>query len=37
MRRDGGWIDEGFAAYVREPGDHQLRVAVLLGGGWARG
>jgi RNA polymerase sigma-70 factor (sigma-E family) len=33
MRRDGG-IDERFAAYVRERGDHHLRVAVLLTGDW---
>jgi RNA polymerase sigma-70 factor (sigma-E family) len=33
MRRDSG-IDEGFAAYVRERGDHQLRVAALLTGDW---
>ncbi len=34
MRRDGGGTDEGFAAYVRERGDHLLRVAVLLTGDW---
>jgi Sigma-70 region 2 len=34
MRRDSGGIDGGFAAYVRERGDHQLRVAVLLTGDW---
>jgi DNA-directed RNA polymerase specialized sigma24 family protein len=34
MRRDGGGIDERFAAYVRERGDHHLRVAVLLTGDW---
>ena len=33
MRRDGG-IDERFAAYVRERGEHHLRVAVLLTGDW---
>jgi len=33
MRREGG-IDERFAAYVRERGDHHLRVAVLLTGDW---
>jgi len=33
MRRDGG-IDERFAAYVRERGEHRLRVAVLLTGDW---
>jgi len=33
MRRDGG-IDERFAAYVRERGEHQLRVAVRLTGDW---
>ncbi|HME66756.1 MAG TPA: SigE family RNA polymerase sigma factor [Streptosporangiaceae bacterium] len=31
MRRE---VDEGFAAYVRERGDHLLRVAVLLTGDW---
>jgi RNA polymerase sigma-70 factor (sigma-E family) len=34
MRRDGGEIDERFAAYVRERGDRMLRVAVLLTGDW---
>ncbi len=34
MRRDGGGTDEQFAAYVRERGDHHLRVAVLLTGDW---
>ena len=34
MRRDGGGIDERFTAYVRDRGDHQLRVAVLLTGDW---
>ncbi|MGH3235494.1 MAG: SigE family RNA polymerase sigma factor [Streptosporangiaceae bacterium] len=34
MGRDGGGIDERFAAYVRERGDHHLRVAVLLTGDW---
>ena len=34
MRRDGGGIDERFAAYVRERGDHHLRAAVLLTGDW---
>jgi len=34
MRRDGG-SDERFAAYVRERGEHHLRVAVLLTGDWA--
>jgi len=34
MGREGGGIDEGFAAYVRERGDHHLRVAVLLTGDW---
>jgi RNA polymerase sigma-70 factor (sigma-E family) len=33
MRRDGG-MDERFATYVRERGDHHLRVAVLLTGDW---
>ncbi len=33
MRRDGG-SDERFAAYVRERGEHHLRVAVLLTGDW---
>jgi DNA-directed RNA polymerase specialized sigma24 family protein len=33
MRREGG-IDERFAAYVRERGNHHLRVAVLLTGDW---
>jgi len=33
MRGDGG-IDERFAAYVRERGEHHLRVAVLLTGDW---
>ena len=33
MRRGGG-IDERFTAYVRERGDHHLRVAVLLTGDW---
>jgi len=32
---DGGAeADEGFAAFVRERGDHHLRVAVLLTGDW---
>ena len=30
----GGGIDERFAAYVRERGDHHMRVAVLLTGDW---
>ena len=34
MRGDGGGADEEFAAYVRERGDHHLRVAVLLTGDW---
>ncbi len=34
MRRDGGGIDERFTAYVRDRGDHHLRVAVLLTGDW---
>jgi RNA polymerase sigma-70 factor (sigma-E family) len=34
MRGEGGGVDEGFAAYVRERGDRQLRVAVLLTGDW---
>ncbi len=38
MRGDGGGVveeeEEGFAAYVRERGDHHLRVAVLLTGDW---
>ena len=34
MGRDGGGIDERFAAYVRDRGDHHLRVAVLLTGDW---
>jgi RNA polymerase sigma-70 factor (sigma-E family) len=29
-----GEVDERFAAYVRERGDHHLRVAVLLTGDW---
>ena len=33
MGRDGG-IDERFAGYVRERGDHLLRMAVLLTGDW---
>jgi len=33
MQRDGR-IDERFAAYVKERGDHHLRVAVLLTGDW---
>jgi RNA polymerase sigma-70 factor (sigma-E family) len=33
MRRDGG-IDARFADYVRERGEHQMRVAVLLTGDW---
>ena len=33
MRRDSG-IDERFSAYVRERGEHHLRVAVLLTGDW---
>ena len=33
MRGDGG-IEERFADYVRERGDHHLRVAVLLTGDW---
>ncbi|HLN68648.1 MAG TPA: hypothetical protein VK280_15415 [Streptosporangiaceae bacterium] len=33
MPRDGG-IDEQFAAYVRERGEHHPRVAVLLTGDW---
>jgi len=27
-------IDERFAAYVRDRGEHHLRVAVLLTGDW---
>jgi RNA polymerase sigma-70 factor (sigma-E family) len=34
MRHDGGGIDERFTAYVRDRGDHHLRVAVLLTGDW---
>lgn len=34
MRRDSGGTDERFAAYVRDRGDHLLRVAVLLTGDW---
>jgi RNA polymerase sigma-70 factor (sigma-E family) len=34
MLPDRDVIDEGFAAYVRERGEHQLRVAVLLTGDW---
>ena len=34
MRRDSGGIDERFAVYVRDRGDHHLRVAVLLTGDW---
>jgi RNA polymerase sigma-70 factor (sigma-E family) len=33
MRRDGE-LDERFAAYVRERGEHHLRMAVLLTGDW---
>jgi RNA polymerase sigma-70 factor (sigma-E family) len=33
MRGDGG-IEERFADYVRERGNHHLRVAVLLTGDW---
>lgn len=33
MRRDSG-TDEDFAAYVRERGEHHLRVAALLTGDW---
>ena len=29
MLPDRDVIDEGFAAYIRERGEHQLRVAVL--------
>jgi RNA polymerase sigma-70 factor (sigma-E family) len=34
MRRDSGETDERFAAYVRDRGEHHLRVAVLLTGDW---
>jgi RNA polymerase sigma-70 factor (sigma-E family) len=34
MQRDGGEVDERFAAYVRDRGDRLLRVAVLLTGDW---
>jgi DNA-directed RNA polymerase specialized sigma24 family protein len=34
MRRDSAEIDERFAAYVRDRGDHHLRVALLLTGDW---
>ena len=34
MRGEDGGVDEGFAAFVRERGDHHLRVAVLLTGDW---
>jgi RNA polymerase sigma-70 factor (sigma-E family) len=34
MRRDSGDTDKSFAAYVRDRGDHHLRVAVLLTGDW---
>ena len=34
MRRGRDGIDERFAAYVRERGQHHLRVAVLLTGDW---
>jgi RNA polymerase sigma-70 factor (sigma-E family) len=34
MSRDAGELDEDFAAYVRDRGDHHLRVAVLLTGDW---
>jgi Sigma-70 region 2 len=34
MRRDSGETDERFAAYVRDRGDHHLRLAVLLTGDW---
>lgn len=34
MRRE---LDERFAAYVRDRGDHHLRVAVLLTGDWHAG
>jgi hypothetical protein len=36
MRRDSGDTDERFAAYVRDRGDHHLRVTVLLTGDWTR-
>jgi Sigma-70 region 2 len=34
MLPDRDLIDERFAAYVRDRGEHQLRVAVLLTGDW---
>jgi RNA polymerase sigma-70 factor (sigma-E family) len=34
MLPDRDVIDEGFAAYIRERGEHQMRVAVLLTGDW---
>ena len=34
MRRDKVETDERFAAYVRDRGDHHLRVAMLLTGDW---
>ena len=34
MLRDRDGIEERFAAYVRERGEHHLRVAVLLTGDW---
>jgi RNA polymerase sigma-70 factor (sigma-E family) len=34
MRHDAGDLDEHFAAYVRDRGDHHLRAALLLTGDW---
>ncbi len=34
MRHDAGELDENFTAYVRDRGDHHLRVALLLTGDW---
>jgi RNA polymerase sigma-70 factor (sigma-E family) len=34
MRRDAGDLDERFAAFVRQRGEHHLRLAVLLTSDW---
>ncbi len=34
MRRDAGDLDERFATFVRQRGEHHLRLAVLLTGDW---
>jgi RNA polymerase sigma-70 factor (sigma-E family) len=34
MRHDAGELDENFTAYVRDRGQHHLRVALLLTGDW---